>query len=1057
MLALLLALAVQDPEPPDLSPLPVLRSGETIEGEIADGDPLVHTETLDTRYSDGEPVAKTFRIAVATGGLHHVELRSYVFDAYLVLRDAEGRVLSEDDDGLIGFHSRVVATLAPGEEYTVDACALRGRRGPFGLTLQAGPPPLLTQPERAAATREEARRGVAVLDEMFGPEHPQTAQGLNELAIMLADMGDDASARRLYERSLSIREKVLGPEHAETATSLGNLATLLVRQGDRDRAFELYERSLAILQKTLGPEHPQTATALSVLAGLHQRRADYAAARPLLERALVIREGHFGPDSPITAKSLNNLAGLLHALDDHDGARPLFERALAIQERAFGPDSRYSARTLNNLAILIEEQGEFDAAAALYERSLRIFERVYGPDHASTARSLDNLAGLLKDTGEVEEARRLYQRALAIWEETRGPDHPDTAVCLNNLAVLVSNQAPDPAAVPMYERVLAIREDVLGLAHPETATALDNLATLLLDLGQPARAWKTIRRGHEQRARRRTRTLAVMSEGERYRNLAQQLARLEVELSVAMALGQSAEHIVAYEDLIQWKGGVGRMLSAGRAKLAEQMTAEQRRLVERLRTCQAELSSVAFATSDRPPAEREDDLRRLREERNRIELELHRSAEEPPRAPSISFAQLHASLPERSAVLDFLVHITRRPARREDGEVIEHGYWSGQRLSVWITTPAHDQPLHVDLGAVAPIESAIRSYLGSLVARPDPGSDPRGVGVVMEAGDKDAGARLRTLLWAPIARHFADSDVVFVSPDGPLGTLPFEVLPMEDGSLAVERRAFVYVQDLVSVARSGERGNLALDSVLAIGGVDYPRTGFADAFGALPATKAESRRVFELHREVFGDAGQQLLLQGGAPTEARLKRELSNHAALHLATHGFFNPEGLPSMWETALRERDARPGLADEARHLVGKLPGLLSGLVCADERGAEDGYLTAEEVAWLDLSGVELVVLSACETGLGRAQSGEGLIGLRRAFRTAGAKTVISSLWSVKDESTAELMQAFYANLWVKQMGRLESLRQAQLELLNKNRAEHGNALPANWGAFVLSGEWR
>jgi len=100
---------------------------------------------------------------------------------------------------------------------------------------------------------------------------------------------------------------------------------------------------------------------------------------------------------------------------------------------------------------------------------------------------------------------------------------------------------------------------------------------------------------------------------------------------------------------------------------------------------------------------------------------------------------------------------------------------------------------------------------------------------------------------------------------------------------------------------------------------------------------------------------------------------------------------------------------------------------------------------------------VLSACETALGERRAGEGMIGLRRAFGLAGAKTVVSSLWSVKDRSTSELMQRFYENLWRKRQGRAEALRHAQLELLARNRASEHEALPSTWGAFVLSGEWR
>ena len=146
----------------------------------------------------------------------------------------------------------------------------------------------------------------------------------------------------------------------------------------------------------------------------------------------------------------------------------------------------------------------------------------------------------------------------------------------------------------------------------------------------------------------------------------------------------------------------------------------------------------------------------------------------------------------------------------------------------------------------------------------------------------------------------------------------------------------------------------------------------------------------------------------------------------------------------------------------LVGQHPGLLSGLVCAGANnpaveGRDDGFLTAEEVGWLNLSGVQLVVLSACETGLGESRAGEGLLGLRRSFLLAGAKTVISSLWSVPDQSTADLMDLFYRNLWQRGMGRHESLRAAQLELLERNKASGRGADPASWGAFVLDGDWR
>lgn len=140
-----------------------------------------------------------------------------------------------------------------------------------------------------------------------------------------------------------------------------------------------------------------------------------------------------------------------------------------------------------------------------------------------------------------------------------------------------------------------------------------------------------------------------------------------------------------------------------------------------------------------------------------------------------------------------------------------------------------------------------------------------------------------------------------------------------------------------------------------------------------------------------------------------------------------------------------------------------MLSGLVFAGANEADlsadrdDGLLTAEEISFLDLSNVDLVVLSACESGLGRPQGGEGMLGFRRTFRAAGAKTVISSLWRVSDESTNELMRAFYERLWLQGESTQAALRGAQLDMLKQNRIENeGHALPSTWGAFVLDGAW-
>ena len=189
----------------------------------------------------------------------------------------------------------------------------------------------------------------------------------------------------------------------------------------------------------------------------------------------------------------------------------------------------------------------------------------------------------------------------------------------------------------------------------------------------------------------------------------------------------------------------------------------------------------------------------------------------------------------------------------------------------------------------------------------------------------------------------------------------------------------------------------------------------------------------------------------------------------HLATHGYFAPEAVRSALDG---EGDGRPG----ERAVTGWHPLLLSGLALSDANreagpGEEDGILSALEVSEMDLTGLELAVLSACETGLGRAAAGEGLLGMQRAFAAAGARSVVASLWKVDDRATQALMQDFYAAAWdpKKVVSRAEALRQAQLTMLREGgrraafredagkQKGDGRLPPYYWAAFVLSGDWR
>jgi CHAT domain-containing protein len=392
-----------------------------------------------------------------------------------------------------------------------------------------------------------------------------------------------------------------------------------------------------------------------------------------------------------------------------------------------------------------------------------------------------------------------------------------------------------------------------------------------------------------------------------------------------------------------------------------------------------------------------------------------------------------------------------------------------------------------------------------------------------------AAAELGRRVWEPLRPHLGDARTVLIAPDGGLSFFPFGALPgSKPGSYLLEDLAIGYVgSGRAAIEALADPQGPAGRGLLAVGDVDFqadpgqpgpsvrpqlgvPLVAQRAGFRSLPGTGPEARRACKLFQSAFADQGAELLIQA-EPTEAAIKRRLDggHWRVVHLGTHGFFESPARIAALRAAVRREDpfapplkaAKPGKDDLDFALT---PWLRSGIALAGggrEPGAgpvdasadgplrEDGILTAEEVQALDLRGTELVVLSACETGLGALEHGQGVLGLQRAFHAAGARAVVASLWKVDDAATSVLMEQFYTNLWVKKMSKLEALRQAQLTVLNdpglvtRRRAELAKERgisetaeklpegvrvaapslrdtrsdPSLWAAFVLSGDGR
>jgi tetratricopeptide (TPR) repeat protein len=339
---------------------------------------------------------------------------------------------------------------------------------------------------RYAEAEPLMHRALAIDEKSLGPDHPNVAIRLNNLALLLQDTNRLAEAEPLTRRALEVDEKNLGPDHPNVARDLNNLALLLKATNRLAQAESLMHRALAIDEKSLGPDHPNVATRLNNLAQLLKATNRIAAAEPLMRRALAIDEHAYGPDHPDVGRDLNNLALLLQDTNRLTEAEPLMRRALAIDEKAYGPEHPNVAIRLNNLAFMTYALNPLAEAEPLMRRALAIDEKAYGPDHPNVARDLNNLAQLLQATNRLAEAEPFMRRALGIDEKSYGPDHPDIARDLNNLARLLQKTERLTEAEPFMrhavEIILMFNRDT-GHQYPNLRTYLANYRGIIQQMG----------------------------------------------------------------------------------------------------------------------------------------------------------------------------------------------------------------------------------------------------------------------------------------------------------------------------------------------------------------------------------------------------------------------------------------------------------------------------------------------------------------------------------------------------------------------------------------------
>jgi CHAT domain-containing protein/Flp pilus assembly protein TadD len=893
---------------------------------------------------------------------------------------------------------------------------------------------------------------------VLGKRHSEYAASLNALAIACKSLGELENAEGYLIEAITIVE-VQNIKNTQYAAYLSNLGNLYRAMYKFEKAMPLLIEAKAIQEIQPGKMHSDYTNTLNNLAILYAEIGNFKQAELLLLDIKSIREKIWKKNHPDFSSSFINLASIYLSLGLYEKAEHLLLEAKVILETELGtPDlirSKNYLKLLNNLAIVYWRIKDYEKAEALFIELIEIREKE-GKRHRDYATALFNLANLYFDLGRFSEVEQLYIEAKTIKDEILGNKHPKYAQILNNTGKFYWKTGNYKQAESLFIEAIIIYEETFGKEHPEYIRVLNNLGQFYMDSNNYEKAEIFISESGRLNKSLQIEGLHYLSELEMSRNLSAFSQWQEETLSLVHRAYYSNKArtgipLICYDNTLFYKGFL--LTAANQIKqlaLSDSATTEKFNL---LKSYQRRLA----AEYAKPIAERKN-VAELEEKANEIEKDLARSVAGYGEAMrQVKWQEVQQVLRPGEAAIEF-VHY-RYYDKKETDSIM---------YAALLLRPGDEQPFFVPLCEARQLQSHIEAQrlksINNLYAYFGEGSPS-----------------LYTLLWSSLEPYLKGVNTIYYSPSGELHRFNLAAVGLPSGVLddryrlqllmstrqlvspaqppsAKKGEALVfggirYDVDSTAIYKANEKfGALTKD---ATGGyldyVDRTRGDFKGMWGYLEGTKQEADSI----RMTLEDAGFAVMLrQGEEATEEVFKqtgryggRNIASPTILHIATHGYFFPD--PTQQPT-------KGGVDNEPVFKMSEHPLIRSGLILAGANhawstgrpytGAEDGILTAYEVSQMDLSNTELVVLSACETGLGDIQGNEGVYGLQRAFRIAGAKYLLMSLWNVPDEATRQLMTGFYRYWLTDKMPLEDAFRKAQVELRIQNSD------PEVWAGFVL-----
>ena len=928
--------------------------------------------------------------------------------------------------------------------------------------------------------------------------HEEIALALQNIGFLWDAQGRRDEARNYLQQALAMNEKLYPVDdyaegHEDIADVLWYLGAAFDDEGDYAAARSYYERALAMRQK-LFPEseypngHSDLAQSMNNLASVLSTLGEFEAAHAYYAATLEMRtklypESTYPNGHPSLTVVLNNLGQVSLSLGRFSDARRYWRRALemarkqvAVQKTEQTQDS--VATVLGNLSYLYQLDDDFQAAREVSEEALAIYQELYSADqypdgHPWLAIGINNLGNLLLRMGLHDEARVQFEKALAMRQALYPPDrYPG--------------------------------------GHPDQIYSYDQLGRLYAATGELQKAFDSLQRSFAIEQQNLVDVMVASSEQTMHAYANEREASLDVLLSLALLAGDEvpAAAATAWDAVLKRKTVILDTLV--RLRQVERRRASDPEFAALIAQQQADRDQLTDLTL-RPPvdlapaeleAKRQQLAAAIQSRETKINGQLAVALSDGGQL-DVGIEEVRQVVPDDAVLVDFVLV---EPFNFHGGP--DDFQW-GDPHYVVLVVPGDTarRPRIFDLGEAEPIEQQLAELRELVIDVPRQLRFASEEGLVEEY--REACQPVYASIVAPWREMLDGINTIYFSPDGELSRIAFEAIVDDENRYLVEKYRIAYLSsggDLVRSAKSATRGSVVFaapdynlnikvpttlvqsDDDAATADADYVSTELVSralrglSWDPLPATAREAEQIAAL----FGDHREYgpVVAYTGINALEGLLRSVNKPRLLHLATHGFY----LPDVERESREASFAAGGVvvqserADSAGDMGGTMtasrqlatlresenPLLRSGIVLAGANALsagdndaidtttvlDDGWITAEEIAVaVDLQGTELVVLSACETGLGDVRQGEGVSGLRRAFLHAGAETLITSLYKVPDEDTQRLMQHFYPSLAAGST-KLDAFRDAQRTVIAERREEYGAAHPFFWASFVLVG---